>query len=130
MIGLPLFFALMAYLNYVGPVIPRRGYEVANCVIFALVTGWLSWISGLNLYQITDAGLVVSRLWGRRLIPWERIDQMVWNRVLSLVFIKGNGRTMAIVSIQMFGDQMEMVAEISRRSRCKLSSILAEELKS
>ena len=130
MAGLPFFFAVMAYLNFVDHSIFRREYHIAKCVILAVLTGWLSWASLLNRYQITDAGLVVSRLWSTRLIPWAEMDEMTSWPVLHLVFIKGKGRTQVVVSAPvLFGNIMEMLAEISRRTHCKLSPHLAGELK-
>lgn len=121
MAAMPLFFALMAYLNFVDQRVFRREYHVAKCVFFAVVTAWLVWNSLLNRYQVTDAGLVVTRLWMTRLIPWEEIDEMTCWRPVHLVFIKGKGRTLVTVSIQLLGGRTEMLAEISHRSQCKLS---------
>jgi hypothetical protein len=97
---------------------------VGVCVILSLFTVWLYWKTGLNRYQATDEGLVVSRLQARRVIPWEEIDEMIWNRLAHCVFIKGKGRTLVFTSTDIFDDLPDLMAEIFRRTQCKLSSDL------
>lgn len=94
---------------------------VTICVILAPLSAWLYWKSALNRYQVTDAGLAVLKLGTKRLILWEEIDELVWKSVLRCVFIKGKGRTLAFTSTDKFDDLLDLVVEIARRSRCKLS---------
>ncbi len=103
---------------------------VAACVMLSVFSIWLYWKSGLNRFQVADSGLMITRLWARSLIPWEEIDQMVWNRPLHLVFIKGKGRTLVFTSTDMFDDLPDLMDEISSRSQCKLSPNLEGVLKS
>ncbi len=132
--GLPFFIGWMAYSSSVEPFVNGGKVEqvcfVVVCVLFAMLTAWLYWKSGLNRYQVTDAGLVVSKLRSKRLIPWEEIDEMVWGRLRHCVFIKGKGRTLAFTSTDKFDDLHELLKEIAQRSQCKLSPNLEGLLKS
>ena len=103
---------------------------VAACVMLSVFSIWLYWKTGLNRFQVADSGLMVTRLWTRKLIPWDEIDEMVWNRPFHLVFIKGKGRTLVFTSTDMFDDLPDLMDEISSRSQCKLSPNLEGVLKS
>ncbi|MFC5454891.1 PH domain-containing protein [Prosthecobacter fluviatilis] len=132
--GFPIFMGWMIYRVSAEPVF-RGGTEgrvafAVVCTVLALFVGWLYWRTGLNRYQVTDEGLVVSRLRSSRLIPWGDIDEMVWNRLAHCVFIKGKGRTLVFTSSDQFDDLPELMDEISCRSQCKLSPNLQGVLKS
>ena len=102
---------------------------VAACVMLSVFTIWLYWKTGLNRFQVIDAGLLVSKMRSNRLIPWEEIDEMVWWRLRHFVFIKGKGRTLVFTSTDMFDDLPDLMDEISLRTQCKLSRNLEGLLK-
>lgn len=102
---------------------------IVVCIILGFFFGWLYWKSSINRYQISDAGLVVSRLRSRRVIPWEEIDEMAWKRLPHCVFVKGKGRILVFTSTDFFDDLPDLMDEISRRSQCKLSPNLEGILK-
>jgi len=132
--GFPVFMCLMVYRVSVEPIF-RGGTEgriafVAVCIMLGLFFGGLYWKTGLNRYQVSDEGLVVSRLRSRRVIPWGEIDEMAWSRLARCVFIGGKGRTLVFTSTDFFDDLPELMDEISLRTQCKLSPNLEGVLKS
>lgn len=132
--GLTIFMGWMAYRcsveHFVRGGMLLRVCLVAACVMLSVFSIWLYGKTGLNCFRVADSGLMVTRLWARRLIPWGEIDEMVWNRPLHLVFIKGKGRTLVFTSTDMFEDLPDLMDEISRRSQCKLSPNLEGVLNS
>jgi hypothetical protein len=130
----PVFFGWMAYRMTGAKLVNAGEVErisfVVICVMLSLLSAWLYWKSALNRYQVTDAGLLVSKLRSKRLIPWEEIDEMVWGRLRHCVFIKGKGRTLVFTSTDKFDDLPELLREIAQRSQCKLSRNLEGLLKS
>ena len=132
-LGFPIFMGWMVYRVTVEPVF-RGGTEgriafVAVCILLGLFFGGLYWKTGLNRYQVSDEGLVVSRLRSRKVIPWGEIDEMVWKRLPHCVFVKGKGRILVFTSTDFFDDLPELMDEISSRSQCKLSPNLEGILK-
>jgi hypothetical protein len=130
----PVFMGWMVYRMSVEPVVHggKAGQIafVAAGIMLALFVAWLYWASALNRYDVTDEGLVVSRLRSSRLIPWTEIEEMAWSRLAHCVFIKGKGRTLVFTSTDFFDTLPELMDEIWRRSKCKLSPNLEGVLKS
>lgn len=98
---------------------------VAACVLLGLFAAWLYWKSSVNRYQISDAGLVVLRWRSRRVIPWGKIDEVVWKRLSHCVFIKGKSRTLVFTSTDFFDELPALLKEILSHAPCKLSPNLA-----
>ncbi|WP_395741356.1 hypothetical protein [Prosthecobacter sp.] len=97
--------------------------------MLAFLVAWLYWASALNRYEVTDEGLVVSRLRSSKVIPWTEIEEMAWSRVAHCVFIKAKGKTLVFTSTDFFDSLPDLMDEIWQRSQCKLNANLEGVLK-
>jgi hypothetical protein len=76
--------------------------------------------SGLNRYEVSEEGLLVRRLWGTGLYPWNQVTRMAWSRTKTLLVFGTNG-LIFYSSTDCFPRLAEFIHAIYRHSNCKLS---------
>jgi hypothetical protein len=123
-LGLPVFFAHLAYRSSVdefvnGGLALRIGL-VGFCVVLAILVLWLYIRSGLLVYTVTDGGLELHRLMHRRVIPWDQITEVRWNRPLHYFSIRGADGVISFTSTDGFPNAGDLLDQVHRRSQCKL----------
>jgi Bacterial PH domain len=123
-IGLPVFMAHLAYRSsideFVNGGLPLRIVLVGSCIALAILTLWLYARSGLLVYSVTDAGLELRRLMHRRVIPWDQITEVRWNRPLHYFTILGSDGVISFTSTDGFPNAGDFLDQVHQRSQCKL----------
>jgi hypothetical protein len=123
-IGMPVFMAHLAYRSsvdeFVNGGLPLRIVLVGFCIALAILTAWLYTRSGLLVYTVTEGGLELRRLMHRKVVPWDQITEVRWNRPLHYFTIRGSGGVISFTSTDGFPNAGDFLDQVHQRSQCRL----------
>lgn len=123
-IGMPMLMAHLAYRScvdeFVNGGLPLRIILIAFSIAMAILLSWLYVRSGLIVYIVTDDGLELRRLMRRKVIPWDQISELRWNRALHYFSIRSSDGVISFSSTDGFPKAGDLLDQIYQRSRCQL----------
>ena len=106
--------------EFVNGGLPLRIILVVFCIALAILTLWLYIRSGLLVYTVTHGGLELRRLMHRKVIPWDQISEVRWNRPLHYFSIRSSDRVLSFTSTDGFPNAGDLLDQIHQRSQCEL----------
>lgn len=125
-------FASFALLAALAPdahenLFARLGFTLAFASI-ALLILFLHFTSGINRYEVTEAGLRIHRFLRTTFHSWPEITGITWNPAIQTVFVHGRDKIIFYSSANCFYNLKEFLLLIHKQSNCQLSSWLAKVL--
>lgn len=118
----PVFFGCMAWFSASVPFVEQELLSwlglVAVWGFLTLLMIWLFFRSAILVYTVREEGLEIRRWRKARMIPWEQITSITWNRWLRYFTLRGGMEVVSFTSTDGFPRPGELLKLIHERSGC------------